>query len=60
MKNLINTIRESVGVPEFFLLLGMALLYAGSAAQFNHAVAQIVCGAALVSISVIVSLREMK
>ena len=57
LKIFLSNIRKAVGVTEFLFLLGLCLLYFGSAAQFGHAVAQIVSGSVLVIVSLLTAFK---
>ncbi len=57
MEKLISKLRTLIGLEEILFLFGMALLYAGTAAQFGHAVAQMVCGAVLIAVSLLITVK---
>jgi len=58
LKNkLLEQLRALIGLEEVLFLSGMALLYAGTAAQFGHAVAQMVCGAVLIAVSLLITVK---
>lgn len=56
-KKLLEQLRAMIGLEEVLFLSGMALLYAGTAAQFGHAAAQMVCGAVLIAVSLLITVK---
>ena len=56
-KKLLEQLRAMIGLEEILFLFGMALLYAGTAAEFGHAIAQMVCGAVLVAVSLLITVK---
>ncbi len=50
-------IRQNIGLSELFFLVGMASLYSGLSALLSAALAQTVCGAVLVFLSVLMALK---
>lgn len=50
-------IRKNIGLSELFFLVGMASLYSGLSALLSAALAQTVCGAVLVLLSVLMALK---
>lgn len=49
--------RSNIGMPEIFFLVGMASLYSGLSALLSASLAQTVCGAVLVFLSVLMALK---
>lgn len=47
--------RANIGLPEIFFLVGMASLYSGLSALLSASMAQTVCGAVLVFLSVLMA-----
>lgn len=56
-QKLLEQLRAMIGLEEVLFLSGMALLYAGTAVQFGHAVAQMVCGAVLIAVSLLITVK---
>jgi hypothetical protein len=56
-KKIYLKLREYFGLEEILFLSGMVLLYCGAAVQFSHSVAQMVCGAVLVVLSVMLTFK---
>lgn len=54
---LIAWARQNIGLPEIFFLIGMASLYSGLSALISASLARTVCGAVLVSLSVLMAIR---
>lgn len=48
---------QNIGLPEIFFLIGMASLYSGLSALLSASLAQTVCGAVLVCLSVLMALK---
>ena len=57
MDKFLEKLRAMIGLEEVLFLSGMALLYAGTAVQFGHAVAQMVCGAVLIAVSLLITVK---
>lgn len=57
MQNLINTLRENIGLEEVMYFLGVLLAYLGSAAQFGHPLAQIVTGGILIVTALLLTFK---
>jgi len=53
MREIARQIHKAIGLEEFAFLLGLALLYIGASVEFSHALAQIVTGAVLISVSML-------
>jgi hypothetical protein len=51
-------LRDALGVEEVIFLLGIMLLYRGLALQFNHPIAQMVCGGVLILVAMLLTLRS--
>ncbi len=49
--------RSNIGLPEILFLVGMASLYSGLSALLSASLAQTVCGAVLVFLSVLMALK---
>jgi hypothetical protein len=52
---LLAWVRLNIGLPEIFFLVGMASLYSGLSALLSASLAQTVCGAVLVFLSVLMA-----
>lgn len=50
-------ISQNMGLSELFFLVGMASLYSGLSALLSAALAQTVCGAVLVCLSVLMAIK---
>jgi len=50
-------IRQNIGLSELFFLVGMASLYSGLSALLSASLAQTVCGAVLVFLSILMALK---
>lgn len=57
LSNFIFLLRQSIGLPEIFFMVGMAALYSGLAVLLSPALAQAVCGAIFVLLSVLMASR---
>ena len=55
--DLIAWARSNIGLPEIFFLFGMASLYGGLSALLSASLAQTVCGAVLVFLSVFMAVK---
>lgn len=49
--------RSNIGLPEILFLVGMASLYSGLSALLSASLAQTVCGAVLVFLSILMALK---
>ncbi len=49
--------RQNIGLPEILFLVGMASLYSGLSALLSASLAQTVCGAILVCLSVLMAIK---
>lgn len=54
---LIAWARSNIGLPEIFFVFGMASLYSGLSALLSASLAQTVCGAVLVCLSVLMAIK---
>lgn len=54
---LIAWVRMNIGLSELFFLVGMASLYSGLSALLSASLAQTVCGAVLIFLSVLMALK---
>jgi hypothetical protein len=55
LSTLLTWARANIGLPEIFFFAGMASLYSGLSALISASLAQTVCGAVLVFISVLMA-----
>lgn len=54
----LSFISQYIGLSELFFLVGMASLYCGLTVLFSQALAQTVCGAVLVFISILIAWKS--
>ncbi len=57
MQNLMNTLRENIGLEEVMYFLGILFVYLGCAAQFGHPIAQIVTAGELIVTALLLTFK---